>query len=385
MESSGSTSRSKLLKVTFFTAEEWSRKCCGLIGSTGKFCIEDKVPKSSHHCGRTSHATKKIFPDNNVYYAPAGIQYGNQAADSDPSLHTRAIPTKWREHIKMGLFTQTQWVDILLKAGTENRHAKKAGAQETGEDISMSISMSGFSNGGKKCELTYPWEEVEGDEEQMYDRAANRHAQLKAFDDIKKVVLKGYREIRETNTSRQLRIEMAVANQLGDFAPYLHRHGSFKKAIEETVKPVMAPVVERQAEFRSEVEQAFKQVAADVKDGKGECMEMMRKTGATDRWVGDFCGSNDPSYHCRCKHGSHCSGCWRESGVCIVWTLVPEDEGDGSKGISSHRMSQVCGSIVWALGFPVGIGIHALHGTREPWKYWTPRICGHHIYLGGFC
>jgi hypothetical protein len=143
--------------------------------------------------------------------------------------------------------------------------------------MSMSSSVSQFSDGGKKCDLTYPWEEVEGDEEQMYDRAANRHAQLKAFDDIKKVVLKGYREIRETNASRQLRIEMAVANQLGDFAPYLHRHGSFKKAIEETVKPVVAPVVERQAEFRSEVEQAFGQVAADVKDGKGECMEMMRK------------------------------------------------------------------------------------------------------------
>ena len=63
---------------------------------------------------------------------------------------------------------------------------------------------------------------------------------------------------------------MAMADQFGDFTPYLNLHGSFKKAIEETVKPVVAPVAEREAEFHTEVEQAFGQVAANVKDGKKE-------------------------------------------------------------------------------------------------------------------
>jgi hypothetical protein len=238
--------------ATFFTAEEWSQKCCGLIGSTGKFCIEDKVPKSSH-CGMASHATRKFFPDNNAYYAPAGIQYGNQAAESEVFLYTKAIPTKWREKIKMGLFTQTRWEDIFLKARTEDIGAEKAGERDTREDMSRSSSMLRFSDGGLKCERTYLWDKVEGDEEQMHDTATNLHSHLKAFDDIKKVVLKGYREIRETNASSQLRIEMAVADQFGDFAPYLHHHGFFKKAIEETVKPVVAPVAERQAQFCLEV------------------------------------------------------------------------------------------------------------------------------------
>ena len=101
-------------------------------------------------------------------------------------LYTKAIPTKWREKIKMGLFTRTRWADIFLKATTKDVHAEKAGrGWDTGEDMSMSSSVSRFSYGGQKCELTYPWEEFEGDEEQIHGTEANLHAQLKAFDDIK--------------------------------------------------------------------------------------------------------------------------------------------------------------------------------------------------------
>jgi hypothetical protein len=93
-----------LLRATFFSREEWSQKCCSLIGSTGKFCIEDKVAKSSH-CGTASHATRKYIPENNAYYAPAGMHYGSQAAESDVFLYAESIPSKWSEKIKMGLFT----------------------------------------------------------------------------------------------------------------------------------------------------------------------------------------------------------------------------------------------------------------------------------------
>ena len=65
----------------------------------------------------------------------------------------------------------------------------------------------------------------------MYDTAASLDAQLKAFDDIKRVVLQGYKEIREAKATSQQQIEMAVADQLGDFTPSLNFHGSFTKAI----------------------------------------------------------------------------------------------------------------------------------------------------------
>ena len=59
-----------------------------------------------------------------------------------------------------------------------------------------------------------------------------------------------------------------------------------------------------------------------------------------DGWVGDYSGSNSPGYHCQCKHGGDRSGYWRESGVGIIWTLVPDDEGDGGEGGGYHGTSQ---------------------------------------------
>ena len=59
-----------------------------------------------------------------------------------------------------------------------------------------------------------------------------------------------------------------------------------------------------------------------------------------DGWVGDYSGSNSPGYHCRCKHGGDRSGYWRESGVGIIQTLVPDDEGDGGEGGGSHEQAK---------------------------------------------
>ena len=126
---------------------------------------------------------------------PAGMHYGSQAAESEVFLYAESIPSKWSEQIKMGLFTRTRWADIFLKATTKDIHAgmdKARRGWDTGEDMSMSSGVLRFLYVAQKCAFTYQWEEFEGVEEQMYDTAANLHAQLKAFDDIKKVVLKGY-------------------------------------------------------------------------------------------------------------------------------------------------------------------------------------------------
>jgi len=71
---------------------------------------------------------------------------------------------------------------------------------------------------------------------------------------------------------------MAVADQLGDFSPFLNLHGSFAKAIEEIVRPVMAPSVKEGAQLRTDVEQAFSQVATDIKAGERNCLDMICDT-----------------------------------------------------------------------------------------------------------
>ncbi len=94
---------SKKLSASFFSSEEWSQKCCGFIGKSAKFCIEEKVG-SFGHCGTTSHGRRKFSPDYNRYYAPAGMQYGRQAEDSKMNIHVKRLSGKWRDKVRKGLF-----------------------------------------------------------------------------------------------------------------------------------------------------------------------------------------------------------------------------------------------------------------------------------------
>jgi hypothetical protein len=95
---------SKLLSATFFSSDEWSQKCCGFIGASGNFCIEEKVGPFGH-CGTTSHGRRKFSPEYNRYYAPLGMHYGRQAADSEMNLHVNRLSGKWRDKVREGLFT----------------------------------------------------------------------------------------------------------------------------------------------------------------------------------------------------------------------------------------------------------------------------------------
>jgi hypothetical protein len=212
-----------------------------------------------------------------VYYAPVGVQYGRQAADSDLNLYAKTLTRKWRETIELSLFTRARWAGNFLKAATEEVHKAMDRANWVDErsghglkrevkDMSVGSSWSHPSEEGlsKQVEIIYPWEAFGKDDKQMYDTAVSVDAQLKAFNDIRAVVLQGYKEIKEAKATSQLRIEMAVADQLGDFAPFLNLHGSFAKAIEEIVRPVMAPSVKEGAQLRTDVEKAFSQVATEV-------------------------------------------------------------------------------------------------------------------------
>ena len=73
------------------------------------------------HCGTTSHGRRKFSPEYNRYYAPLGMHYGRQAADSEMNLHVNRLSGKWRDKVREGLFTRAQWADIFIKAMTEDR------------------------------------------------------------------------------------------------------------------------------------------------------------------------------------------------------------------------------------------------------------------------
>jgi hypothetical protein len=68
------------------------------------------------------HVTRKFIPENNAYYAPAGMLYGRQAAESEMHLYANGIPSKWREKVETGLFTRSQWANIFLKAMNKAVH-----------------------------------------------------------------------------------------------------------------------------------------------------------------------------------------------------------------------------------------------------------------------
>ena len=123
---------SKLLSATFFSSEEWSKKCCGFIGKSAKFCIEEKVATFGH-CGTTSHGRRKFSPDYNRYYAPVGMHYGTPAADSEMNIHVNRLSGKWRDKVRKGLFIRTQWADIFIKVMTEDLHRSLDEANEEDE------------------------------------------------------------------------------------------------------------------------------------------------------------------------------------------------------------------------------------------------------------
>ena len=134
--------------------------------------------------------------------------YGRQAAELEMHLYADGIPSKWREKVETGLFTQAQWASIFLKATKKAGHKGLVEANlederslnqrgrmlDTGEDISLSLGALRCSEDklAHKFELTYPWEVVDKVEEQMYNAAANLDAQLQAFYGIKKEVRQEY-------------------------------------------------------------------------------------------------------------------------------------------------------------------------------------------------
>ena len=85
------------------------------------------------HCGTTSHGKRKFSPDYNRYYAPVGMQYGRQAADSKMNIHVNRLSGKWRDKVRKGLFIRTQWTDIFIKAMTEDLHRSLDEANEEDE------------------------------------------------------------------------------------------------------------------------------------------------------------------------------------------------------------------------------------------------------------
>ena len=135
----------------------------------------------SSHCGTMSHVTRKFIPENDAYYAPAGMLYGRQAAESEMHLYANGIPSKCREKVETGLFTRAQWASIFLKATKKAGHkglveanleekrslTQRGRILDTGEDMSLSSGASRFSEDKlvQKFELTYPWEVVDKGEE----------------------------------------------------------------------------------------------------------------------------------------------------------------------------------------------------------------------------
>ncbi len=85
------------------------------------------------HCGTTSHGRRKSSPDYNRYYAPAGMQYGRPAVDSDMNNNVNRLSGKWRDKFRKGLFIQTQWSDIFIKAMTKDLHRLLDEANEEDE------------------------------------------------------------------------------------------------------------------------------------------------------------------------------------------------------------------------------------------------------------
>jgi len=276
---------SLLLQATFFTSEQWTSRCCGFIGSTGKFCIEKKVAPLGH-CGTMSHGNgRKFSPVNNTYYAPAGVHYGRQAAESELHIDVDCIPSKWRERIDSGWFTRAKWVDIFHEVMSDSVFAERGPASTSANayraqlpqshEFGADRSLGSYSEDvqTQRFEIPYPWEADDG----MEMGESLSADQLKAFDDIRRVVLQGYNEIRELQASNQARIEMEVAEQLGDMNQHLNRHGSFEKAIESMMRPVVGPVDKRINDVRAEVQKAFTDSEADASDSRDELMKMIRK------------------------------------------------------------------------------------------------------------
>jgi hypothetical protein len=102
-----------------FTKVQWSQKCCGYIGNSNIFCIDNNHNKLNH-CGTVAHAERKFTPESTTYYAPTGLRYGRHTPDSTISIKFNQVPNCLKQTFASGELTRNKWPAIFQQKLSDN-------------------------------------------------------------------------------------------------------------------------------------------------------------------------------------------------------------------------------------------------------------------------
>lgn len=245
---------SNLLRAVFVDNEFVRTKCCGYVGSSGQFCLRDRIAERGYtSCQTKNHSESKFIPTVDTFYAPMGNHYNVPTANSrrhiDINDLTRLMQVKFAE----ALFNREVWDREFIQASNEiaGRGIMHTPVPPTGPpavvetmyqgDLSVSrddatatslafMSTHGSVASGGRMEggVRFPWEDevsevVEGEVLSMENHRIALHS-------LRELV---GRRIKELENSMRTTAIQAVLDEMGDLSGLLARHGSMEAVIEE--------------------------------------------------------------------------------------------------------------------------------------------------------
>ena len=232
---------SRLLRAVFVDDDFLATKCCGFIGSSGLFCLRDKIEdRGLASCQTRNHAESKFQPIVDSFYAPTGNHYNVPTANSVRSVHINDLTRIMQAKFSDSLFTKEGWDKEFLEAKREIKRRTPPtgppGVVETtyqgGRDDTASLAF--LSTRGSLAsvdrpdeeDVLFPWE----DGVDVGSAEVAVEMQRIALHDLRESVGRRFGEIQDA--LREIAAKV-VREEMGGLAGLIAQHGSMEAVIEE--------------------------------------------------------------------------------------------------------------------------------------------------------
>jgi hypothetical protein len=235
--------KSNLLRAVFVDDEFLATKCCGIVGSSGLFCLRDKVEdRGFASCQTKNHAESKFRPMVESFYAPTGNHYNVPTANSVRSVHINNLTRVMQAKFSDSLFTKEVWDREFLEAAKEiERRAPSTGPPgvvemkyQGGKDDTASLAFmstrGSLASVGRQDEdeVLFPWE----DGVELSTEDVSREMHRIALHDLRESVGRRFGELQDA--MREVAAQV-VREEMGGLAGLIAQHGSMEAVIEEVM------------------------------------------------------------------------------------------------------------------------------------------------------
>lgn len=242
--------KSKLLKAIFVDDEFLVGKCCGFVGSSGQFCLRDRIASTGFSsCQTKNHAERRFTPLVESFYAPMGLHYNVPTANSIRTVNINDMSRITQARFAESLFTREGWDREFLEAsrtiaGRVDHHSPvpptglpevvetryQGDTRDDGASLAFMSTHGSVVSSARAYEegTQFPWEiGVQGDLD-MDEGSFDTHRI--ALHRLREAVGRRFVELKE---SMRATASQAVVEEMSDVLQLITQHGSMEAAIEE--------------------------------------------------------------------------------------------------------------------------------------------------------